>query len=414
MSYYITTSNGTQVDIANIFDNNHGNPNDTNFTSWFKVNNNPSSTYTFNTLTTNETFSQVSNLNIPPYSKLVPYTTPTISDFTTIYRGAYSVYATPGSYSIPPPVGCTNMNIIAIGGGGAGSNSGVSGFGDGVCGGGGGCVIFNYRFTNATTLSNQSTTNTVQLYVGQGGNAGSDQSNGSYFYNSNSTYFSGTNSPYNVYSSGSTAGWGMNGYTTSIGINNYSIADAGGGGGGGSANSGTAGAAGTYTISSGAVGNGTITQITGLELGYNGNVGSYSYGGTSGYDASQFSTTSVFGSAYYQAFNVDTSYITPNPSVNNNLSNNYLYTTYSGPQILMLLHGSSISSYNASGGIPTTYSTNDNINYYINTYYGSGGIAGRRWGSTALPIGYFSIGDSEYAPGSAGAPGVVVIFYRYD
>jgi len=382
--YYITTAAGITTDLNNIFKSYTGTT--TGFSTYYKS---PSTrNYLFELLDPNETFGKINHT--------INYTSTNFTALSDKYRASYTNYPATNvdasrtlneqyntQYTVNPYIGCSNVDIIAIGGGSSGANSGVYSQGDGAHGGGGGCVIFNYKFPNVTTSS---TINAITLNVGAGGRAGNDsayKSNSNNYYNQNNLYFSGspTNNENEI------------GSDTKITINSVLVATAGGGG---NATSGTS-AGGAATINNST----NVRYCTGFSSKtFVGVAGDYSYPGASGWMQSvygRYGTRIIAGVSYYTQDWTDNQWLSSSSPVmaGYRLQHGQNYNGFTG--------GSNSGPSSTSGSGP----------------FGYGGYGGaRRYEDPMSNTRGFVVAYNQsgpwFGPGSAGGPGTVVVFFRYD
>lgn len=381
--YYITTPAGIKTDLNNVFKSYTGTT--PVFSTYY---NSPStSKYLFELLDANETFGKIKHT--------INYTSPNFTALSNTYRALYTNYPATNvdasrtlnaqyntQYTVNPYIGCSNVDIIAIGGGSSGGNSGVYGYGDGAHGGGGGCVIFNYRFPNVTTSS---TINAITLNVGAGGRAGNDSAyngNSLNYYNQNNLYFSG--SP--------TSTENEIGSDTKITINSVLVATAGGGGNATTGDSGSS-AGGSSTINNST----NVSNCTGFtSKTFNGVAGNYTYPGASGW--MQY----VYGRGQYAV-----SYYTGDWTDNQWLSS-------SSPVMpgYRLQHGQNYNGF-TGGSNSGPSSTSGSGPFGYGGYGGSRGYANIMSNTRGFVVAYNQDGP-WFGPGSAGGPGTVVVFFRYD
>jgi hypothetical protein len=263
------------------------------------------------------------------------------------------------------------FKFLVIGGGGAGQNAGGNQGASiyGVGGSGGGCVVGYYNFVSGDSK-------TLNITVGVGGVAGSSGQYDAGTY----PYFGNTAS-----SQGSQPG--QNGYPSSITSNSISII-AGGGPGGTSGNNISP------PYQSGSTSSANITYF-------------FNYDSASP-NSSQVGTDSGFTQIYnYPPFSNLLQLIQPNVYQVNN-SNQIIFSSGIGSSNqydLSYMYG---NGYNIVSGM--AYSRN------YPTNVGSGGYGGCRSNYTSV-IGYYgnnNTGNSSGAgPGSAGAPGLVLIVPQF-
>lgn len=295
--------------------------------------------------------------------------------------------------------------------GGAGQNSGRGGDGDGYGGGGGAFVSGNYRFTDPTIV------NSVTYTVGRGGNGGFVQG---YSQGLTSVYFSGASGAY---------AYGQTGRSTTITFNDTNlIMTANGGNGGSPSNTG-----GTFTWTY----SGTTTTLQpATQYGSNyptpnsSNIyGVYGagyqapggvLGGYSGFDTNLTQNTSNPGSYNFIPWYTPN---TPLPATFP-MGSNYYYNLFG-----LAVNQPSLTNWSATKNVCTPYITSNIWSSYVNqgqpqvstfnyTYfaYGSGGYGGIRSQSTFAGYinGLNGVDTSDIGPGAAGAPGLIIFFYRYD
>lgn len=381
--YYITTPNGITTNLNDVFKSYTGTT--PGFSTYYKS---PStSKYLFELLDTNETFGKIKHT--------INYTSTNFTALSNTYRASFTNYPAVNvdasrtlnaqyntQYTVNPYIGCSNVDIIAIGGGSSGGNSATYGGGDGAHGGGGGCVIFNYRFPNATTSS---TINAITLNVGAGGRAGNDSAyngNSMNYYNQNNLYFSGS----------AISTQNEIGSDTKITINSVLVATAGGGG-----NSTTSSAGGTATINNST----NVSNCTGFSSKtFFGVAGDYSYPGASGWMQSvygRYGTRIIAGVSYYTGDWTDNQWLSSSSPVmaGYRLQHGQNYNGFTG--------GSNSGPMSTSGSGPFGYGG----------YGGSRGFANPISNTRGFVVAYNQAGP-WFGPGSAGGPGTVVVFFRYD
>ena len=266
------------------------------------------------------------------------------------------------------------FKFIAIGGGGAGQNAGGADGAPivGVGGSGGGCVIGYHNFaSNDPKL--------LTITIGVGGVAGSSGQ----YSPTNYPYFGNTSA-----SQGSDAG--ANGNNSSITFNNNSNSIIAGGGPGGNFGPQPGSAS-------------SATNITYF----------HKYESTSPTSFAQYQpgTNSGFMVAYANNPNLQyiRSIIQPNVYQTNSVSQ-LIITPYTNNQLnLSYMYGNAYYTSNTSIGFGAYSSTVNNV--------GSGGYGGCRHDQTLLTIGYYGndqqSGPSGAGPGSAGAPGLVLIVPQF-
>jgi len=301
--------------------------------------------------------------------------TPTVtisSDGSVLFNGI-----APANYSeiVNIPFGCTNANIMVIGSGGGGGPSGGDGAPDGSNGSGGTFATFNCPFLNLET--------SLTVLIGKPG-MGTSGSQGFPTLN----YFE-SNPPATANS-------------TTI-ISNLR----------------------------------TIATILG---GINGNIGIHT--GMTGTSGSEPRTTTPTDSSLYSGLTFTN--LQPSSSVSINQTTSYsgnislstssyplnllqnsifklndsgtgsqypinIYPDYTG--LLPLFFGSNYTD----SRIPPIKNTDGVVSSTIitNISYGSGGYSGKRYNSP-YHYGYYGASSSNTGPGAAGAPGIVIIFWRYN
>jgi hypothetical protein len=400
--YFTKSPNGYNVDLLYIFRNGF----DTGFSGKFVSN--PS--YNFNALTINEFGLNSSSSSIGFNSN---YNINGV-DLTSTYQPNFVIFPGPLTQSLNFNAGITGVKMIIIGGGGAGCNGpqyGQSFTGGGYAGGGGGgFAAAKYTFAN----SNQ--TNTLYMTVGGGGPcAGNDTNNPTacfYSYTGNNPYFA---------TSGTCGQTGQSGTATTISTDSdgQNILLQAGGGGGGSISSGGAGGTCSGSLLSGSIANGNG------QTGYTYNNTYYTSGGYSGYSNWLSSNAVPIFDIYISNFNLNkltgTSAVSniPNNTTFNNFLPQGITTSLTHFTKLQFKDPALATSYIGSYGNGTGWNSNSYGLYGVGFaygVYGSGGCGGVRPGApTYIAFSDFQNNPSStYGPGSAGAPGLAVIFPLYN
>lgn len=287
------------------------------------------------------------------------------------------------TYTVNVPPNCTNANIMIIASGGGGGRSGGNGAGNGVNGSGGGFLSFNYKCNVNETLT---------VTIGQPGMGTSQGTNDAYSNGSN--YFQFSNNANNATP------------TTIVSNINGSLVSVPGGKGG---------AVGTTSLPVNTPGSGQATIYFPSNISVYNNVSSdpvispFLFAGSG--------NTNVNSTSDYPLN------LLQNPIVKlNNNGNDIIQYPYV-PHNSMYYYS---PLFLGSNYIPYPYYTNgstirngdvavtDPTGVSISISYGSGGFAGNRYNLNSGQMGYYGWNGDLSGPGAAGAPGIVIIFWRYN